>query len=96
MDENDLLEMGRTLTEKFKKFEEERKLHEARVAAFQRYMVMLYTYSRELDMLVGSDPGYPLIIKFMIERLRGITSQLLFKESRSPDDDDDTFDMYLQ
>ena len=51
---------------------------------------------RELDMLIGSDPGYPLIIKFMIERLRGITSQLLFKESRSSDIDDDTFDMYLQ
>lgn len=94
MDEGDLLEMGKTLTEKFKKFEEEKKIFENRVAAFQRYMVILYTYSRELDMLVGSDPGYPLIIKFMIERLRGITSQLLFQQSQN-NEDDEGFQMYL-
>jgi len=94
MDEGDLLEMGKTLTEKFKKFEIEKKNFENRVAAFQRYMVILYTYSRELDMLVGSDPGYPLIIKFMIERLRGITSQLLFQQSQN-DEDDEGFQMYL-
>jgi len=86
--------MGKTLTEKFKKFEIEKKNFENRVAAFQRYMVILYTYSRELDMLVGSDPGYPLIIKFMIERLRGITSQLLFQQSQN-DEDDEGFQMYL-
>jgi nitrate/nitrite-specific signal transduction histidine kinase len=96
MNENELLEMGRNLAEKYKQLENDVEKFDTRVNTLQRYMVMLYTYSRELDMLIGSDPNYPIIIKFMIERLRGITSQLLFKEARAPElDDEDDVNMFI-
>lgn len=93
MDENDLLEMGRTLAEKYKQFEQDKKNFEGRIASFQRYMVIIYTYARELDMLIDGDSNYPLIIRFMIERIRGLTSQILFKESQTVEE---TFEMFLQ
>lgn len=92
MDENDLLEMGRTLTEKYKKLEMEKKIFEDRMINFQKYMAILYTYSRELDMLVGSDNTFPLVIKFMIERLRGITSHILFRDT---DEEAEDFNLFL-
>ena len=80
MDENDLLEMGRTLTEKYKKFEMEKKIFEDRMINFQKYM------------LVGSDNTFPLVIKFMIERLRGITSHILFRDT---DEEAEDFNLFL-
>ena len=94
MDENDLLEMGRTLTNSYKKFEIEKQIFEDRMTHFQKNMAIIYAYSRELDMLVEEDNSFPTVIKFMIERLRGISSQILFKDSKNEEDVD--FSLFLE
>lgn len=80
MDEAELLEMGRRLMEKYAEVEKREMEMKKKISLLQKRLAMLYTFGRELDMLIESDSTYPLIVKYMIERIRGISSQLLFED----------------
>jgi len=80
MNEAEILDMGRTLMEKYEEVEREKKKMIMKMSLLQKKLAMIYTYGRELDMLIESDSNYPIVIKYMIERIRGISSQLLFED----------------
>ncbi len=84
MDEGEILEMGRKLIEKHMELENEKKTMDLKIAQIQKKLCMIYTFGRELDMLIEEDSNFPLVIKYMVERIRGITSSMLFYD---PDDD---------
>ncbi len=87
MDEAELLDMGRRLMEKYEEVELEKKKMIMKMSLLQKKLAMIYTYGRELDMLIESDSTYPIVIKYMVERIRGITSQLLFADPTDEEPD---------
>ena len=87
MNENEIVDMGKRLKEKFEALEKKEKEFYHKVAITQKYLAVLYTYGRELDMLTGVNPEFPLIIKYMVERIRGITSALLFYDPEDVDEE---------
>lgn len=80
MDEAEILDMGRRLLEEHAKIEKKEKDLDYKIAQLQKKLALIYTFGRELDMLIDSESSYPIVIKYMVERLRGITSTLLFRD----------------
>ncbi len=87
MDEAELLDMGRRLMEKYEEVELEKKKMIIKMSLLQKKLAMIYTFGRELDMLIEDDSNYPIIIKYMVERIRGIASQLLFEDPNDEEPD---------
>ena len=84
MDEGEILDMGRRLMAKHAEFEKERKVWSRRVAGLQKALAMLYTFGRELDMMLEDDNSIPPVMKYLVERIRGLSSSLLFEDVDDP------------
>lgn len=85
MDEGELLDMGRRLITEHAKLEVLKQKWLTEKLQIQKKLSLLYAYGRELDMLIESDSTFPLIIKFMVERIRGISSSLIWREADEED-----------
>ena len=85
MDEGEILDMGRRLLTEHARLEQRKQKWLRERTEIQKQLALLYTYGREMDMLIESDSTFPLVIKFMVERIRGLTSSLIWKE---PDDEE--------
>lgn len=85
MDEGEILDMGQRLMQKHQEFENEKKVWSRRIAALQKTLAMLYTFGRELDVLWEHEDEneYP-VTKYLVERIRGISSSLLFEDCDDP------------
>tara|TARA_R100000664_G_C2701914_1_gene101933 strand:- start:44 stop:328 length:285 start_codon:yes stop_codon:yes gene_type:complete len=93
MNEGELIEMGLELKKKFQDLEKEKKKFEEKCNALKRNLILLYVFSRELDMMIEDENTFPTIMRYMIERMRGMTSQMLI-----PDMNDDmqvNFEFFL-
>tara|TARA_R100000654_G_scaffold25061_1_gene48313 strand:- start:1164 stop:1442 length:279 start_codon:yes stop_codon:yes gene_type:complete len=84
MDEGEILDMGRRLMAKHEELEKERKVWSRRVAGLQKNLAMLYTFGRELDMMLEDDNSIPPVMKYLVERIRGLSSALLFEDVDDP------------
>lgn len=80
MDEGEILELGRKLVEEYAKLEAQKIKWKTERLEIMKQLSLLYTYGRELDMLIETDSTFPLVIKFMVERIRGLTSSLIWRE----------------
>jgi len=87
MNEAEIVDMGRRLMEKYEEVELEKKKMIIKMSLLQKKLAMIYTFGRELDMLIENDSNYPIIIKYMVERIRGIASQLLFEDPNDEEPD---------
>jgi len=85
MDEGEILDMGRRLMEKHEELEKKQKMWSRRVSELQKTLAMLYTFGRELDMMLEDDNSIPPVMKYLIERIRGLSSSLLFEDVDDPD-----------
>ena len=85
MDEGEILEMGRRLMQKHEELEKEQKKWSRKVASLQKNLAMLYTFGRELDMMLEDDNSIPPVMKYLVERIRGLSSALLFEDVDDPD-----------
>lgn len=85
MDEGEILELGRKLVEEYAKLEAQKIKWKTERLEIMKQLSLLYTYGRELDMLIETDSTFPLVIKFMVERIRGLTSSLIWRE---PDEEE--------
>jgi len=84
MDEGEILDMGRRLMDKHAELENEKKIWARKVSRLQKNLAMLYTFGRELDMMLEDDPSIPPVMKYLIERIRGLSSSLLFEDVDEP------------
>ena len=84
MDEGEILDMGRRLMEKHQELEDEKKKWSRKVTQLQKTLAMLYTFGRELDMMLEDDNSIPPVMKYLVERIRGISSSLLFEDMDEP------------
>ena len=84
MNEADLLDMSNELKKKYEEFEKEKKQFELKCNNMKRHLMLLYVFSKEIDEMISDENSFPQIIKYMIERMRGVSSQLLL-----PDRDDE-------
>ena len=80
MDEGEILELGRKLVDEYAKLEAQKIKWKTERLEIMKQLSLLYTYGRELDMLIDTDSTFPLVIKFMVERIRGLTSSLIWRE----------------
>lgn len=85
MDEGEILEMGRRLMQKHEELEKEQKRWARKVASLQKTLAMLYTFGRELDMMLEDDNSIPPVMKYLVERIRGLSSSLLFEDVDDPE-----------
>lgn len=85
MDEGEILELGRKLVEEYAKLEAQKKKWQTERLEIMKQLSLLYTFGRELDMLIETDSTFPLVIKYMVERIRGLTSSLIWRE---PDEEE--------
>jgi len=93
MNEGDILDMGKRLMEEHQELEKKRKELEKTMLSFKKHLSMVYTFARELDDIIEADGGTPSIVVYMIQRIRGILSSMLF-----PDDEEEAqidFGLYL-
>jgi len=90
MDEGEILEMGRRLMLKHEQLEKEQKNWAKKVCALQKNLAMLYTFGRELDMMLEDDNTIPPVMKYLVERIRGVSSALLFEDVDDPEPHDIT------
>jgi len=90
MDEGEILEMGRRLMLKHEQLEKEQKSWLKKVSALQKNLAMLYTFGRELDMMLEDDNTIPPVMKYLVERIRGLSSALLFEDVDDPEPHDIT------
>lgn len=84
MNEGDILEMSNELKKKYEALEAEKKRFELKCNNMKRHLMLLYVFSKEIDEMIEDESSFPVIIKYMIERMRGITSQMIL-----PDRDDE-------
>ncbi len=82
MNEGEILEMGRKLIERDKQLDLKEKIMNQKFNNIFRTICLVYAFSRELDEIIGEES--PPIVKHLIERCRGLCSDLLFSE----DDDE--------
>jgi hypothetical protein len=80
MDEGEILDMGRRLILEHQALEQRKHKWLQERLEIQKKLALIYTYGRELDLLAESDSTFPLVLKFMIERIRGLSSSLLWRE----------------
>ena len=80
MDEGEILDMGRRLMAEHAALEARKLKWENERLELQKKLALIYSYGRELDMLIETDSTFPLVIKFMVERIRGLTSHLIWRE----------------
>ena len=93
MNESELLEMGMNLKSKYENLMKEKKDFENKCNAMKRSLMLIYIFSRELDEIVEEESTYPLIVKYMIERIRGTASQMILPDME--DEEQFNFDMFL-
>ena len=82
MNEGEILEMGAKLIERDKQLDLKEKIMNAKFNSIMKSICQLYAFSRELDELIGGSS--PAVVKHLIERCRGLCSEILFS-----DDDDE-------
>jgi len=92
MDEGEILDMGRRLLAEHAALEARKLKWEAERLEIQKKLALLYTFGRELDMLIETDSTFPLVIKYMVERIRGLTSHLIWRE---PDEERIDVNLYI-
>lgn len=78
MNEGEILEMGRKLIERDAQLDLKEKIMNKKFNSIFRTICMVYSFSRELDEIIGDDA--PPIVKHLIERCRGLCSDILFSE----------------
>jgi hypothetical protein len=84
MNEGDILDMGKRLMEEHQDLELKKKELQKTMTNFKKHLSVIYCFARELDDIIEADGGTPSIVVYMVQRIRGIISSMLF-----PDDDDD-------
>lgn len=93
MNEADLLEMGNELKKKYEELQNEKKKFEEKCNSIKRNLMLMYIFSRELDELISDEPSFPMIIKYMVERMRGVASQMLLPDME--DEQQINFEIFL-
>lgn len=92
MDEGEIIDMGRRLIAEHAALEARKLRWETERLEIQKKLALLYTFGRELDMLIETDSTFPLVIKYMVERIRGLTSSLIWRE---PDEEKIDVNLYI-
>jgi len=93
MDEGELIEMGRDLIKKNEDLELKEKNNLLKWSKIQKELMTIYAFSKDLDMLTENQPGFPMVLKYLIERIRGVSSVLCFPEKV---DNSPTFDITIE
>ncbi len=94
MNEGELLEMGRNLIQKNEELDLKEKNNLLKWSKIHKELMTIYAFAKELDMLTENQPGFPMILKYLIERIRGVSSTLCFPEPSDVEILNVTFELF--